>query len=261
MPTIAPPEETAIPSYGHQFSVDYDFFVIDDLVYDGYTNTLNVFGSTLVTGSEFRFSPTVVGDAGFTSREILQERMGATLEKLSLQGKNCIYIAGSSTDLWEDLEDAFVESITPQNTVVYGAYSYDLTAPVFGFATDDARSASGTPSAFGTDGQIILLKCDYDGSEISTYDAKFGAVDISASADTILANYINGIAQDVTTSEIMPWYNNKTVPVRNLLIPASNMPATISRGSVVASLTGSSDSILVTMGGSTSPSSGGGGGY
>ena len=170
---------------------------------------------------------------------------------------------------------------------VYGMYSYSISAPTVEklgtriymssessystSATTGSGMATPSPSGAPTATTIASMDeftCIYDGQEAATYDAKFGALNHSASISTVVDGYVNSIAQDLDVSQLSSWYNNKARRIMPLSTPGSNIMINSGfYGGFTGQITGSSDILTPARGGSTSlgamgsTSGGGGGGY
>jgi hypothetical protein len=257
MGELTPPDPDDGPSQASESMIEnrfnpdqYEFFIINDFCYAGYTSTLNVFGSSYVTSSEAEITANILSEEEMSNQDFVAERYSGGLESLSEKGKNYMYIFGAAGDLWEALAPAFTGIEDDLGYVnLYGAYSYNLSAPVFSIVYGNEFDAYETS----------ILKCDYDGAEVSTYDEKFGAVNASASVHTLITDYISDIAQDVVVSELLPWYKNNFVFIGNIQTAAANLITGIPVSSDTFILTGSEGSTTPSVGGSTAPSSTGGG--
>ncbi len=254
-PTQAPEGARGGYAFGatHVQEEIYEFSVLSEIKLPG---TME-FPANLNVGYSVELEFSFLDETALLSQEIAASRAGLTLENMSAQGINYMYIAAAAVDKFEGiiLEDQ------ASTTVVYGAYSYNLSAPTISYVGISYTSAASQAAAamFGNDdsweGTKWVYSCEYDGAEMATYDAKFGAINNSGSVETIINSYMTSIAEESVEAQLTDWYNNDIISTTAITLLASNFQVNPMVGTFARQITGSV-SVSDGRGGSTGGSGG-----
>ena len=264
---------------------NYEFSILNDISLAGGVafgaEPTSTYGGT----SPSKFAEQFINEDQIEVQETIAVRVGGgSLEELSQRGINYVYLAAAEVDKFDGIAIEGEAALMK----VYGMYSYSISAPTVekkgtriyltstttSFEVEESEttgSGLGMPSSgMGMSEMAYMAEytCIYDGQEAATYDAKFGALNHSASISTVVGDYVNSIAQDLEVSQLSSWYNNKARRIMPLSTPGSNIMINSGfYGGFTGQITGSSDISTPARGGSTSlgamggTSGGGGGGY